>query len=151
MLFLVCFKKHLFHPTVGPLGLSLRPNLATARASEGQSPARFPCFWRFSLFQFVRLFSVLPRIPLGPKWHPKATVCSPMAASRSQNTNKRYKDNKKRTFGHLLNILHVFSVLFRRAPPQQTNPQTHKPTDTKTWPGGMRARAFRRPPWGTAC
>jgi hypothetical protein len=93
MLFLVCFKKHLFHPTVGPLGLSLRPNLATARASEGQSPACFPCFWRFSLFQFVRLFSVLPSIPLGPKWHPKATVCSPMAASRPQNANKRYKDD----------------------------------------------------------
>ena len=93
MFFGVCFKKHLFHPTVGPLGLSLRPNLATARASEGQFPACFPCFWLFSLFRFVRLFSVLPSIPLGPKWHPKATVCSPMAASRPQNANKRYKDD----------------------------------------------------------
>ena len=89
----VCFKKHMFHASVGPLGLSLRPNLATARAREGQSPACFPCFWLFSLFRFVRLFSVLPSIPLGQKWHPKATVCSPMAASRPQNANKRYKDD----------------------------------------------------------
>ena len=86
-------QKHLFHASVGPLGLSLRPNLATARAREGQSPACFPCFWLFSLFRFVRWFSVLPSIPLGQKWHPKATVCSPMAASRPQNANKRYKDD----------------------------------------------------------
>ena len=55
--------------------------------------ACFPCLWLFSLFRFVRLFSVLPSTPLGPKWHPKATVCSPMAASRPQNANKRYKDD----------------------------------------------------------
>ena len=89
----VCFKKHMFHASVGPLGLSLRPNLATARAREGQFPACFPCFLLFSLFRFVRWFSVVPSIPLGPKWHPKATVCSPMAASRPQNANKRYKDD----------------------------------------------------------
>ena len=36
-------EKHMFHASVGPLGLSLRPNLATARAREGQSPRCFPC------------------------------------------------------------------------------------------------------------
>ena len=111
MFFGMCFKKHLFHPTVGPLGLSLRPNLATARASEGQSPACFPCFWRFSLFQFVRLFSVLPSIPLGPKWHPKATVCSPMAASRPQNANKRYKDDPNYEFQNYIKIVHKISLV----------------------------------------
>ena len=75
----------MFHRSVGPLGLSLRPNLATARAREGQSPACFPCFWLFSLFRFVRLFSVLLGNPLGPKCHPKTAVCSPMAATRPQN------------------------------------------------------------------
>ena len=126
MLFLVCFKKHLFHPTVGPLGLSLRPNLATARASEGQSPACFPCFWRFSFFQFVRLFSVLPSIPLGPKWHPKATVCSPMAASRLQNTDKQYKDDTKKDVWTPSKYFSCFPALFRRTPP---NKRTHKPTN----------------------
>ena len=65
-------QKHLFYASVGPLGLSLQPNIATARAREGQSPACFRCFWLFSLFRFVRLFSVLPCIPLGQKWHAKS-------------------------------------------------------------------------------
>ena len=38
------FENTMFHASVGPLGLSLRPNLATARAGEGQSIRCFLCF-----------------------------------------------------------------------------------------------------------
>ena len=50
-------QKHLFHQSVGPLGLSLRPNLATARAREGQSPPCFPCSW--TARAFLTLYMVL--------------------------------------------------------------------------------------------
>ena len=80
MFFGVCFKKHLFHPTVGPLGLSLRPNLATARASEGQFPACFPCFWLFSLFDLFDGFpsclasplvkNGIQKLPFARRWLP---------------------------------------------------------------------------------
>ena len=132
----------MFHRSVGPLGLSLRPNLATARASEGQSPACFPCFWRFSLFNLFDCFPSCLASPLGPKWHPKPTVCPPMAASPPQNTNKRYKDDTKKDVWTPSKYFSCFSRLISSHPPKQTNPQTHKPTDTKTWPVGMRARAL---------
>ena len=52
MLFPMYFKKHMFHAAVGPLGLSLWPNLAITRAREGQSLRCFPCsFSNFSWYK----------------------------------------------------------------------------------------------------
>ena len=39
-----------------------------------------------------------------------------------------------------------FPRLNSSQPTKQTNPHTHKPTDKKRWPGGMRARALNPPP-----
>jgi hypothetical protein len=61
MFFGVYFKKHMFHASIGPLGLSLRPNLASASAREGQSLLCFCMFLdRDSFSQFLDLFNCFP-------------------------------------------------------------------------------------------
>ena len=86
-------KNTCFMLPLGPWACHCGPTLRPPGPGRANPLHVFPVFLLFSLFRFVRLFSVLPSIPLGPKWHPKATVCSPMAASPPQNANKRYKDD----------------------------------------------------------
>ena len=79
-------RKHMFHASVGPLGLSLRPSLATARAREIQSPACFPFFWLFSLFDLFDCFPSCPasplfksgiqKLPFARRWLPVGIVVS---------------------------------------------------------------------------
>jgi hypothetical protein len=46
------------------------------------------------------------------------------------------------------NLYHLspFVFNFKPATPQLPTPQPHTPTNIKTWPGGMRARALNPPP-----